>query len=246
MNILTIDIGGNNVKMLATDQTVRRKFQSGRSLTPSKMVAGVQQLTSDWKYDVISIGYPGRVLDDHPITEPINLGLGWVGFDFAGAFGCPIKMINDADMQALGSYRGGTMLFLGLGTGLGSTLIVRGHIVSLELGHLSYKNKTIQDVLGRKGLEKYGKKKWRKAVDRAVTRFSSALLIDDVVIGGGNSKELRRLPPSCRLGNNDDAFLGGYRLWEPAANRAALGEQTPAGNGAAIRATRPSAVGAHS
>lgn len=246
MNILTIDIGGNNVKMLATGEVVRRKFQSGTTLTPTQMVAGVKQLTSDWKYDVISIGYPGRIVDDHPVTEPKNLGPGWVGFDFVKAFGCPIKMINDADMQALGSYRGGTMLFLGLGTGLGSTLIVRGHIVSLEIGHLSYRDGTIEDVIGRKGLEKRGKKKWRRAVEKAVTRFSSALLLDDVVIGGGNSKELRTLPVHCRLGNNDDAFLGGYRLWEPAANRAALGEQIPGGNGSGIKATRATPAGVHS
>src|SRR4029079_14986644 len=150
-----------------------------------------------WDYDVVSIGYPGSVREGTPAVEPRNLARGCVGFCLQAAFGCPVKIMNDAAMQALGSYRGGTMLFLGLGTGLGSTLIVRGHIVSMEIGHLSYRDGTIEDVLGRRGLEKHGRKKWRKAVEKAVTRFSSALLLDDVVIGGGNSKEAETLPGPC-------------------------------------------------
>jgi len=235
MNILTIDIGGTNVKMLATGQTERRRFPSGLTMTPRRMVAGVKELTADWKYDVISIGYPGRVVADRPVTEPRHLAPGWVGFDFAAAFGCPVKVINDAEMQALGAYKGGAMLFLGLGTGLGSALIVRGHIVSMALGALAYKKGTIEDVIGRRGLEKLGKKKWRKAIDQLATRFVSALLLDDFVIGGGNAKKLKTLPRQTRLGDNADAFLGGYRLWEPAASRQALAEQPPRpeGNGAA-------------
>ena len=242
MNILTIDIGGTNVKMLATGQTERRRFPSGLTMTPRRMVAGVKELTADWKYDVISIGYPGRVVADRPVTEPRNLGPGWVGFDFAAAFGVPVKVINDAEMQALGAYRGGAMLFLGLGTGLGSALIVRGHIVSMELGALAYKKGIIEDIIGRRGLERLGKRKWRKAIDQLATRFVSALLLDDFVIGGGNAKKLKTLPAHCRLGNNADAFIGGYRLWESAASRQALAEQPPPeGNGAA--AARRAATG---
>lgn len=219
MKVLAIDIGGNNVKILATGQTESRRFPSGRTLTPRRMVTGVKELAAEWKYDVVSIGYPGRVGKERAITEPRNLARGWVGFDFAKAFGCPVKVVNDAAMQALGSYNGGTMLFLGLGTGLGSALIVRGHIVPMELGALSYGKGTIEDYVGRRGLEKLGKKKWRKTVERLVKRFKSALLLDDTVIGGGNAKKLKKAPPGCRLGHNTHAFTGGYRLWEPAKNR---------------------------
>jgi polyphosphate glucokinase len=212
--VLAIDIGGTNVKILASGQTEPRKFPSGKDLTPRKMVAGVKKLAGDWEYDVVSIGYPGHVVADSAVTEPRNLARGWIGFDFAAAFGRPVKVINDAAMQALGSYKGGTMLFLGLGTGLGSALMVRGHIVPMELGALSYKNKAIEDYLGIRGLEKLGKKKWRKTVAFWVKRFTSALLLDDVVIGGGNAKKLKQMPPGCRLGNNDKAFLGGFRMWK--------------------------------
>ena len=202
MNVLVVDVGGTNVKILATGQKEPRRFPSGPTLTPRRMVAGVRKLAGDWKYDAVSIGYPGRVVGDRAITEPRNLAHGWVGFDFAAAFGRPVKVINDAAMQALGSYNGGTMLFLGLGTGLGSTLMVRGHIVPMELGTLSYGKGTIEDCLGVRGLRKLGKKKWRKSVEFIVARFTSALLLDDCVIGGGNAKKLKKVPPGCRLGDN--------------------------------------------
>lgn len=219
MNVLAVDIGGTNVKILANGQAEPRKFPSGPTLTPTQMVDRVKALAADWKYDVVSIGYPGRVVDDRAVTEPHNLAGGWVGFDFAKAFGCPVKVVNDAAMQALGSYNGGTMLFLGLGTGLGSALIVRGHIVPMELGALSWGNASIEDHVGTRGLRKLGKKKWRKTVEQLVTRFVSALLLDDTVIGGGNAKKLKEVPPGCRLGSNANAFVGGYRMWEPAKAR---------------------------
>ena len=219
MNVLVVDVGGTNVKILATGQKEPRRFPSGPTLTPRRMVAGVRKLAGDWKYDAVSIGYPGRVVGDRAITEPRNLAHGWVGFDFAAAFGRPVKVINDAAMQALGSYNGGTMLFLGLGTGLGSTLMVRGHIVPMELGALSYGKGTIEDYLGARGLRKLGKKKWGKSLELLVARFTSALLLDDVVIGGGNAKKLKELPPGCRLGGNAFAFLGGFRMWERDTNR---------------------------
>jgi polyphosphate glucokinase len=178
------------------------------------MVSGIKELAADWKYDVVSIGYPGRIVGDRVVTEPHNLAHGWVGFDFAAAFGCPVKVINDAAMQALGSYNGGTMLFLGLGTGLGSALMVRGHIVPMELGALSYGKGTIEGHLGARGLQRLGKRKWRKTLDRLVARFVSALQLDDVVIGGGNAKKLKTLPKGCRAGDNAYAFIGGFRLWE--------------------------------
>ncbi len=219
MKVLAVDIGGTNVKILATGQKEPRRFPSGPTLTPEQMVAGVKELAADWKYDVVSIGYPGRVVGDRAITEPRNLAYGWVGFDFAAAFGRAVKVINDAAMQALGSYNGGTMLFLGLGTGLGSALVVRGHIVPMELGALSYGKGTIEDYLGARGLQTLGKKKWRKTLEWLVARFVSALLLDDVVIGGGNAKKLKKAPPCCRLGHNAYAFVGGFRLWEPATGR---------------------------
>ena len=219
MNVLAVDVGGTNVKILASGQKEPRKFPSGPKLTPERMVSGVKELAAAWKYDVVSIGYPGRVVGDRAVTEPRNLARGWVGFDFAAAFGCPVKVINDAAMQALGSYKGGTMLFLGLGTGLGSALMVRGHIVPMELGALSWGKGTIEDHLGVRGLRKLGKKKWRKTVEFVVARFTSALLLNDCVIGGGNAKKLKKVPPGCRLGDNAYAFLGGFRMWEPATGR---------------------------
>ena len=225
MNVLAVDIGGTNVKILASGQKEPRKFPSGPKLTPERMVSGVKELAADWKYDVVSIGYPGRVVGERAITEPRNLAHGWVGFDFARAFGRPVKVINDAAMQALGSYKGGTMLFLGLGTGLGSALMIRGHIVPMELGALSYGKRTIEDHLGVRGLRKLGKKKWRKTLRFLVARFTSALLLDDVVIGGGNAKKLKKVPPGCRIGDNAYAFLGGFRLWKKA------GGQQPSGRG---------------
>jgi polyphosphate glucokinase len=215
MKVLAVDIGGTNVKILATGQAESRKFPSGKRLTPRRMVAEVKKLAGDWKYDVVSIGYPGRVVDDRATTEPRNLGRGWVGFDFAKAFGCRARVINDAAMQALGSYKGGTMLFLGLGTGLGSALMVRGHIVPMELGALSYGDRVVEDFVGRRGLKKLGKKKWRKVVEHLVERLVSALLLDEAVIGGGNAKKLKEAPRGCRLSTNANAFIGGFRMWEP-------------------------------
>lgn len=214
MKILAIDIGGNSVKALLEGKTEPRKFPSGPTLTPHQMVDGVLKMTEDWKYDVVSIGYPGRVRDNHPVAEPVNLGHGWVKFDFAKAFGVPVKMLNDAAMQALGSYKGGKMLFLGLGTGLGSALIVDGNILPMELGHLTYKTGTYEHYLGLNGLKRLGINKWRKCVEEVVTRFIAALDLDDVVIGGGNVTKLEKLPRGCRAGDNALAFRGGFLLWE--------------------------------
>ena len=214
MRILVIDIGGNSVKLLVTGETDPRKFPSGPKFAPRQMVSGVLKLTEDWKYDAVSIGYPGRVRDNRPFEEPVNLGRGWTRFDFENAFGRPVKMMNDAAMQALGSYQGGTMLFLGLGTGLGTALVADGTVVPMELGHLTYKQGTYEDYLGLKGLEKLGIKKWRAFVHEVVSRFIPALDLDDVVIGGGNVNKMGKLPPGCRPGDNDLAFRGGFLLWK--------------------------------
>ncbi len=214
MKVLTIDIGGTNVKVLATGHRERRQFASGPKLTPKLMVEGVKKLTSDWTYDVVSIGYPGRVHANRPEAEPHNLAKGWVGFDFEAAFERPVKVINDAAMQALGSYQHGTMLFLGFGAGLGTAMVVDGVVVPMELGHLSYKDATYEDYLGLRGLQRLGKKKWRKQVTYTVDRLISSLQLDDVVLGGGNVKQLKRLPDGCRAGDNSYAFLGGFRLWQ--------------------------------
>jgi polyphosphate glucokinase len=240
VKVLSVDIGGTNVKIFATGQTEPRKFPSGRTLTPHRMVTQVKKLADDWEYDVVSIGYPGVVVADRAITEPRNLARGWAGFDFAKAFGYPTKVINDAAMQALGSYEGGTMLFLGLGTGLGSALMVRGHIVPMELGTLLYEKRTVEDYVGARGLEKFGKKKWRKVVERLVVRFSSALLLDETVIGGGNAKLLKKAPPGCRIGSNANAFIGGFRLWESAKDRLAhTPERSPHDRRKKAKAPRP-------
>jgi polyphosphate glucokinase len=214
MNVLVIDIGGTNVKVLATGETERRRFPSGPEMTPEKMLAGVRELIGGQAYDVVSLGYPGAVRHNRPAAEPHNLAPGWVGFDFEAAFGRPIKVINDAAMQALGSYREGSMLFLGLGTGLGAAMVVDGTVVPLELAHLKIRKRTFEDDLGARGLERLGRKKWEKRVDAVVKRFVSALLLDDVVLGGGNAKKLKQLPDGCRLGDNANAFIGGFRLWE--------------------------------
>jgi polyphosphate glucokinase len=212
--VLVIDVGGTSVKILATGQNERRSFPSGPMLTPRQMVSAVKKLARGWVYDVVSIGYPGPVLHGRPIVEPAHLGRGWVGFDFAAAFGRPVKVVNDAAMQALGSYKGGKMLFLGLGTGLGSTMIVDGIVEPMELGHLPYKKGTYEDYVGRVGLERYGKRKWRRHVADVVAGFIAALEPDETVIGGGNVKKLGALPPHSRAGNNANAFRGGFRLWE--------------------------------
>jgi len=212
--VLVVDVGGSAVKILATGQREPRRFTSGPKLTPSRMVSEVRKLARDWNYDVVTIGYPGPVLHGRPMAEPYNLGRGWVGFDFASAFGHPVKVINDAAMQALGSYKGGKMLFLGLGTGLGSAMIIDGIVEPMELAHLPYKKHTFEDYVGRAGLERHGKNKWRRHVADVVARLIAALEPEDTVIGGGNASKLDTLPPHTRIGDNANAFRGGFRLWE--------------------------------
>jgi len=196
-------------------------------MTAKKMVSGVKEITRDWKYDVVAIGYPGPVLGGRPAVEPHNLGRGWVGFNFRAAFGRPVKIINDAAMQALGGYRSGTLLFLGLGTGLGSALVVAGNVVPMELGHLSYKNGTYEDYVGVRGLKRLGKKKWARHVEFGVARLIDALHPDDVVLGGGNAKKLKKLPAGCRKGENANAFLGGFRLWDEPGGSATSHSRKP-------------------
>lgn len=213
--VLVIDVGGTHVKVLATGHRQERKILSGLNMTASKMVEDVKSVTKDWVYDVISIGYPGPVVHGRPLREPYNLGRGWVGFDFVKAFGCPVKVINDAAMQALGSYEGGRMLFLGLGAGLGSAMIVDGVLVPMELGHLPYKNgKTYEDYVGVTGLKRLGRKNWRHHVFKILERLKDALEPDYVVLGGGNVNRIKTLPPATRRGNNRNAFIGGFRLWQ--------------------------------
>jgi len=219
MKVLVVDIGGTHVKILATGRRLHRSFPSGPTMTPAQMVSGVHELAKDWKYDVVSIGYPGPVVKGRPIVEPHNLGPGWVGFNFHTAFHRPVKVINDAAMQALGSYKRGHLLFLGLGTGLGAACIVDGIIEPLELAHLPYKKGTFEDYVGLRALKKYGPKKWRREVADVVARLITALEPDDVVIGGGNVKKLKQLPPRTRLGDNANAFVGGFRLWKDAGDR---------------------------
>jgi polyphosphate glucokinase len=215
LKILTIDVGGTHVKVLATGHKTPVEIPSGASMTPRKMVRAVQKAAANWEYAAISIGYPGPVVHGKPIAEPHNLGHGWVGFDFKKAFGCPVKLINDAAMQALGHYEGGRMLFLGLGTGLGSAVISDGILSPMELAHLPYKKgRTYEDYLGIRGLVRLGKKKWRRAVFDVVKRLKTAIEADYVVLGGGNSKLLKKLPPDTRLGDNSYAFRGGFRLWK--------------------------------
>ncbi len=216
MDVLVVDVGGTHVKILATGQTEKREFASGPTLTARQMVAKVKRLARGWRYDVVAIGYPGPVMHDRVVAEPHNLGSGWVGFDFRRAFGCPVRVINDAAMQALGSYKGGKMLFLGLGTGLGTALIVDGLVEPMEIGHLPYLKHTYEDYVSDQALKRMGKKKWRKHVADVVKRLMSALEPDDVVIGGGNVRHLKELPPRCRAGENANAFAGGFKLWEKA------------------------------
>ncbi|HEY5869375.1 MAG TPA: ROK family protein [Candidatus Tectomicrobia bacterium] len=212
--ILVIDLGGSLVKILVTGETEPRLRRSGKSLTPAQLVAVVHALAEGWTYEAISIGYPGVVGARGPRAEPGNLGPGWVGFNFAAAFGCPVRIINDAAMQALGHYEGGRMLFLGLGTGLGSALIADRVIVPLELAQLpSLDGTPLDQVLGKRGLQRLGKKAWRQAVDALVPRLMVAFLADEVVLGGGNATQLKQLPPGVRLGHNQTAFRGGFRLW---------------------------------
>lgn len=215
MKILVIDIGGAHIKVLASDHKKRAVIPSGPHLTPARMVAAVRAATVGWIYDVVSIGYPGPVVHNHPNSEPYNLGRGWVRFKFHKAFHRPVKLVNDAAMQALGSYRGGQMLFLGLGTGLGSALIVNNVLAPLELAHLPYrKGLSYEDYVGEAGLKRHGKKKWRHHVKKVVRQLKAGLQADYVVLGGGNTRLLKTLPPGARLGKNSNAFLGGYRLWD--------------------------------
>jgi len=223
VDVLVIDVGGTHVKLLATGQDEPVKFVSGPKLTPAQMVAGVKKLGRGWKYQAISMGYPGLVLHGRVVAEPHNLGRGWVAFDYRAALGRPVKIINDAAMQALGSYKGGKMLFLGLGTGLGSALVVDGIVEPMELGHLPYRKGTYEDYVGQRGLEQRGKKKWRRHVAEVVAGLIAALEPDDVVLGGGNVRKLKELPAGCRAGDNANAFVGGGRLWAQAA-----GSRTPA------------------
>jgi polyphosphate glucokinase len=214
-SILVIDVGGTNVKVLVTGRTKPVKIPSGPKMTAKKMVKNVRKATAGWKYAAVSIGYPGPVIHGHPLCEPHNLGGGWVGFDFKKAFGRPVKIVNDAAMQALGIYQGGRMLFLGLGTGLGSAMIVDGLLEPMEIALLPYKKgHTYEDYLGIRGVERLGKKKWRRHVAEVVEQLKNALEADYVVLGGGNAKLMKELPPDTRAGDNSTAFTGGFRLWE--------------------------------
>jgi polyphosphate glucokinase len=219
MNVLVVDVGGTHVKILATGQKQPREFPSGPKLTPKQMVAGVKKLAKDWKYHAISIGYPGVVIRNRPVADPYNLGPGWAGFDFEAAFKCPVKVINDAAMQALGSYKHGKMLFLGLGTGLGSAMVVDGIVEPMELSHLPYRRRTFEDYVGVAGRQRLGQKKWEEAVRDVIARLIAALEPEDVVLGGGNVKNLKKLPPKCRTGDNANAFAGGFRLWQKTKRR---------------------------
>jgi polyphosphate glucokinase len=211
--VLTVDVGGSNVKAVLNGVDERRRFASGRKMTAQQMVDGVLEMTSDWDYVGVSVGVPGPVADGRVLREPVNLGKGWVDFDFGEAFGKPTKLINDAAMQALGAYEGGRMLFLGLGTGLGTTLILEGVVAPMELGHLPFRKSTFEDYVGEAGQERLGHKRWKRYVLETIERLTDALLPDYVVLGGGNARALDELPPNCRLGHNEDAFLGGFRLW---------------------------------
>ncbi len=218
MKVLAIDIGGTNLKVLASGQSEKRAVPSGPTLTPRRMVTAAKRLARGWAYDVVSMGYPGPVQHNRPTREPFNLASGWVGFDFARAFGKPVRVLNDAAMQALGSYHGGRMLFLGLGTGLGSALVINGAVEPLELAHLPFKKgKTFEDYVGLRGLERLGKAKWGNEVVEAVAMLQAAMQADYVVIGGGNAKKLAEAPPGAQLGSNDNAFIGGFRMWESPA-----------------------------
>jgi polyphosphate glucokinase len=242
MKVLVIDVGGTNVKMLASGQDIPRKFASGEEMTPLEMVHGVLEATKDWEYEAVSIGFPGPVLCGQPMTEPVNLGPGWMGFDFAAAFHMPVKIINDAAMQALGSYQGGKMLFVGLGTGFGATVIMDGVIEPLELGRFRYKKSTLEDYVGKRGLKRLGKKKWHRHVEEVLEYLLAALKPDDVVIGGGNAKKLKTLPPVARLGDNANAFVGGLRLWEDGVQRPRAFAWSP-NNSLAISPSREAASG---
>ena len=211
--VLAVDVGGSHVKLLLNGASERRRFDSGDALTPDQTVAGVLDSTGDWEYDRISVGVPAVVRDGRVVREPVNLGTGWVGFDFEAAFGKPTKVVNDAAMQAFGAYEGGRMLFLGLGTGLGAAMIVDRMIQPMELAHLPFRKGTFEDYVGESGRKRLGRKRWQKAVHETIEALAAALEPDYVVLGGGNARRLDELPPNVRLGANEDAFLGGFRLW---------------------------------
>jgi polyphosphate glucokinase len=211
--VLAVDVGGSHVKSLLNGQTERRRFVSGDQLTPEQTVEGVLETTQDWDYDRISVGVPAVVRDGRIVREPVNIGPGWVDFDFEQAFGKPTKVVNDAAMQAFGAYEGGRMLFLGLGTGLGTAMIVDGMVQPMELAHLPFRKLTFEDYVGERGRKRLGRKRWQKAVHETIAALSAALEPDYIVLGGGNARRLDELPPNVRLGGNEDAFLGGFRLW---------------------------------
>jgi predicted NBD/HSP70 family sugar kinase len=212
--ILVVDVGGSNIKLMCSDSTDRVKFPSGPLFTPRQLMAGIQKHAGDWKYDAVSLGLPIPIVRDLVAREPNNLGRGWMKFDFPNAFGKPCKLINDAAMQALGSYEGGRMLFLGLGTGLGSAMVLDDVVIPLELGELTYSpQRTFEDMLGRDGRKRLGPKKWEEALDHIVGVIQAAFVTDYIVIGGGNARRVSRLPKGTRLGDNRNAFLGGLRLW---------------------------------
>lgn len=214
-NILVIDVGGTNLKLIDSNHAEPVKIPSGATMSAQRMIDEVKNATQDWGYTVVSMGYPGPVRQGRPLAEPYNLGRGWIGMDFAKAFGCPVRIVNDAAMQALGSYEGGRMLFLGLGTGLGSALIVDGVLEPMELAHLPYKKrKTYEDYVGLRGLKRLGKAKWREHVAIVIEQLRVALEADYVVLGGGNAKVLKQLPERVKLGANSNAFIGGFRLWD--------------------------------
>ena len=217
MNILVIDIGGTNVKVWTSGEEDRQKFPSGKTLTPEKMVDGVRKITAEWQFERVSLGYPGDIINGHPATEPWALGKGWVGFDYGSAFGCPVRIMNDACMQALGSYEGGRMLYLGFGTNLGTAFVIDGKVIPLALGHLKFTSgESFNELLSRKGLELNGVKRWRKAVAIAAEIWKQAFLADYVVLGGGNAKKIEEMPEGCRRGGNHNAYFGGIRMWEDA------------------------------
>ncbi len=232
MKVLVVDVGGNNVKLLATGHREVRKVPSGPRFTPARMVAAVRNATADWSYGAVAIGFPAPVRDGRIVKEPVNLGRGWVRFDFRRAFGRPVRIINDAVMQALGSYRGGRLLFLGLGTGLGAALVLDGVTQPLEIAHLPYRDGwTYEELLGKESLDEVGKKRWRRFVFEIVPRLMAAFQVDEVVLGGGNSKLLTTLPKGCRRGDNRNAFAGGFRLWsdaKPSRRRSAARKSTRA------------------
>jgi polyphosphate glucokinase len=215
--VLVLDVGGSHVKVLASGEQESRRADSGPSLTAAQMVEAAKELADGWTWGSVSVGVPSPVHGGRVVAEPVNLGDGWVGFDYEAAFGKPTKVVNDAAMQALGSYEGGKMLFIGLGTGLGSALVANGFVQPMELGHLPYRKATFEDYAGTAGMVKRGKKRWRRDVVDIVARLSAAMEPDYVVLGGGNAKKLDELPPNARLGGNADAFAGGFRLWDPEA-----------------------------